>query len=111
QVRLTFAILSHIESDIFITDEVLAVGDAAFQKKSMQKIEEIFNQGKTIIFVSHQQSMVSSLTNRCLLLEEGKLIADGTTNEVIRERFQREESFKNIYQNEKEPAPSQYAKL
>ena len=111
QVRLAFAIISHLESDVFITDEVLAVGDASFQKKSMKKMEDVFSQGRTIIFVSHQQSMVSSLTERCLLLEKGKLIADGPTKEVIKSRFKREGDFNSYFENNADPHPAQYAKL
>lgn len=111
QVRLAFAILSHIASDVFITDEVLAVGDAHFQKKSLKKMEDIFNQGSTIIFVSHQQSMISALTNRCLLLENGKLIADGPTSEVIRARFHKEGNYQSLYRNEQSPEATQFATL
>ncbi|MCC5916044.1 MAG: ATP-binding cassette domain-containing protein [Cryomorphaceae bacterium] len=100
QVRLAFSILSHIQSDVLITDEVLAVGDAAFQQKSKQKMEEVFKQGRTIIFVSHNQSAISSLTERCLLLEGGELMADGKTQDVMKTRFGSETRFTPHFINE-----------
>src|SRR5690606_3318130 len=96
---------------VFITDEVLAVGDANFQKKSLKKMEDIFNQGSTIIFVSHQQSMISTLTKRCLLLEKGKLISDGPTYEVIRTRFYKEGAHRPFFQNTAPADATQYAHL
>lgn len=83
-VRLAFAIAAHMEPDILIVDEVLAVGDAEFQKKCLGKMKDASqNQGRTILFVSHQMQAVSALTSTCLFLEKGKLAFSGNTNEAI----------------------------
>lgn len=82
-VRLAFAVAAHLEPEILIVDEVLAVGDMDFQKKCLGKMEDISNEGRTLLFVSHQMPMIESLCQRCLLLENGNLIADGATTEVV----------------------------
>lgn len=82
-VRLAFAVAAHLEPEILIVDEVLAVGDAEFQKKCLGKMEEIGNEGRTLLFVSHQMPMIESLCRRCLLLENGTLIADGATSGIV----------------------------
>lgn len=111
QVRLGFSIISHIDSDVLITDEVMAVGDAGFQKKSMKKMQEIISQGRTIIFVSHQDSLVSSLTKRCILIDKGRMLADGPTNEVLKLRFNKQEKLNHCYAPEGEAGPMQSAIL
>lgn len=86
QVRLAFAVAAHLEPDILIIDEVLAVGDAAFQRKSMGKMEEVTKQkGRTILFVSHNMEAVSRLCTRSVLLEKGRVKKIGPTAEVIEE--------------------------
>ncbi len=75
-VRLAFAVAAHLEPEIFIVDEVLAVGDAQFQKKCLGKMEEVGRQGRTVLFVSHNMSAVRSLCSRALLLQQGKLLID-----------------------------------
>ncbi len=83
-VRLAFAVAAHLESDILIVDEVLSVGDAAFQKKCIGKISELSRiQGKTVLFVSHNLNSIRSLCNRALFLEKGSLKYDGNVNEAI----------------------------
>lgn len=82
-VRLGFAVAAHLDPDILIVDEVLAVGDAAFQKKCLGKMEDISIQGRTIIFVSHQLPMIENLCSRAFLLEKGKIIKIGNTKETI----------------------------
>jgi lipopolysaccharide transport system ATP-binding protein len=83
-VRLAFAVAAHLEPDILVVDEVLAVGDASFQKKCLGKMEEVADrQGRTVLFVSHQMPMVASLCNRCILFRDGQLIDDGTPSSVI----------------------------
>ncbi len=83
-VRLAFSVAAHLEPDILIVDEVLAVGDAEFQKKSLGKMEEITKkQGRTILFVSHNMASIQSLCNRCLLLNKGKIIKDDTPIKTI----------------------------
>lgn len=84
-VRLAFSVAAHMEPDILIVDEVLAVGDAEFQKKCLGKMDEITKkEGRTILFVSHNMPAISSLCNRTILLNKGKIIKDGLTKDVIK---------------------------
>ena len=77
-LRLGFAVTAHLDADIFLMDEVLAVGDMAFQKKCLDKMREISQQqGKTILYVSHNMDTVRSLCNRCIVLEGGRVVYDG----------------------------------
>ena len=82
-VRLAFATAVQTDPDILLVDEVLAVGDEAFQRKCSEKIEEIRREGKTIIIVSHALGTVQELCERCMLLQGGKVISLGTTDKVI----------------------------
>lgn len=82
-VRLAFAVAAHLEPEILIVDEVLAVGDAAFQKKCMAKLEDVRTSGRSIIFVSHHISTVQRLCNRGMLLRAGKVEAFGETNVAL----------------------------
>lgn len=82
-VRLAFAVAAHLDSDILIVDEVLAVGDAAFQDKCIGKINSSARDGKTVLFVSHNIGQVAALCNRGIYLEKGKLKYDGGINEAI----------------------------
>lgn len=83
-VRLAFSVAAHLEPDILIVDEVLAVGDAAFQKKCLGKMDEVASkQGRTVIFVSHNMSAIQALCKRCLRIEEGQIKALGPTSTVI----------------------------
>ena len=82
-VRLGFAVAAHLDPDILIVDEVLAVGDAAFQKKCIGKMQSISGSGRTVIFVSHNLPSVQALCNRCLLLQNGRLKKTGNTEKVI----------------------------
>jgi lipopolysaccharide transport system ATP-binding protein len=82
-VRLAFAVAAHLEPEILIVDEVLAVGDAAFQKKCLHKMGDVAHQGRTILFVSHNMGAVLNLCRRALLLEQGRLCAIGTAREVV----------------------------
>lgn len=111
QVRLGFSIISHLQSDILITDEVLAVGDVDFQKKSIQKMQESFKQGRTILFVSHQRNLISSLTNRCIILENGRILADGPTDNVIDNYFSTKINPKSFYESSSSDMDFKYAKL
>lgn len=74
-VRLAFAIVSHLESEILIIDEALAVGDTQFQKKCLRKMKEVSSKGRTVLFVSHNIETVKYLCNRCLHLDKGKIIS------------------------------------
>ena len=82
-VRLGFAISAHLDPEIMIVDEVLAVGDAEFQKKSLGKMRDNSASGRTIIFVSHNLTAVQALCNKTLYFEKGELIEQGETNQVI----------------------------
>jgi lipopolysaccharide transport system ATP-binding protein len=83
-VRLAFAVAAHLDPDILIVDEVLAVGDVSFQKKCLAKMDSSINQeGRTIIFVSHNMQAIRSLCSRALLLDHGSLIADGPVSDVL----------------------------
>ncbi len=83
-VRLAFAVASHLEPDILLVDEVLAVGDTRFQKKCIDKMLSIARGGKTILFVSHQMNTIRQLCDRVIVLREGKVIFDGDVEEGIR---------------------------
>jgi lipopolysaccharide transport system ATP-binding protein len=83
QLRLAFSVAAHLEPEILIVDEVLAVGDAEFQKKCMGKMESVAGSGKTILFVSHNLAALNTLCAKSVLLEKGKLAAIGNTSEVI----------------------------
>jgi lipopolysaccharide transport system ATP-binding protein len=82
-VRLAFSVAAHLEPEILLIDEVLAVGDAQFQKKCLGKMEEVSKEGRTILFVSHNMGTVNQLCNKCILLKSGIIEKTGGTNEVI----------------------------
>jgi len=82
-VRLAFAVAAHLDPEILIVDEVLAVGDAAFQKKCLGKMSETANSGRTVLFVSHNMHTIQSLCTRTILLDDGKIIMDGDTLKVV----------------------------
>jgi lipopolysaccharide transport system ATP-binding protein len=82
-VRLAFAVAAHLEPEILLIDEVLAVGDAAFQKKSLGKMEDVASQGRTVLFVSHNLPSVQALCSRALLLQNGCVMVDGAPDEAI----------------------------
>ena len=84
-VRLAFAVAIHLEPEILIIDEVLAVGDAGFQIKCAKKINAIRDSGRTVLFVSHNMDLIESLCSRCLLLKDGELIMDDQTQDVLKE--------------------------
>ena len=85
-VRLAFAVAAHLEPEILIVDEVLAVGDAQFQKKCMGKMEDVGKEGRTVIFVSHNLGAVGELCTKGILLENGRMAAEGKVSDVI-ERY------------------------
>lgn len=86
QLRLAFSVAAHLEPEILLIDEVLAVGDLEFQKKCLGKMEEVSKkQGRTILFVSHNMSYIAGLCDKALLLEKGRLISEGVSSTVISE--------------------------
>jgi lipopolysaccharide transport system ATP-binding protein len=84
QVRLGFAVAAHLEPEILLVDEVLAVGDAEFQKKCLGKMSAIGQAGRTIVFVSHSMPAILRLCERAILLDRGGVVAQGPTQQVVR---------------------------
>ncbi|WP_013334331.1 polysaccharide ABC transporter ATP-binding protein [Gloeothece verrucosa] len=83
-VRLAFAVAAHLEPEILIVDEVLAVGDSAFQKKCLGKMGDVASkEGRTVLFVSHSMTAISQLTQRCILLSKGSILFDGNTHQAV----------------------------
>src|SRR2546427_6570522 len=76
-VRLAFAVAAHLEPEILIIDEVLAVGDATFQKKCLGKMRDVTREGRTVLFVSHNMAAIQGLCSKCYLLSSGQLVAEG----------------------------------
>ncbi len=83
-VRLAFAVAAHLEPEVLLVDEVLAVGDIAFQKKCLGKMEDVAKGGRTVIFVSHNMGAIRSLCNNAIWLENGQIMKKGDTDEIIR---------------------------
>jgi lipopolysaccharide transport system ATP-binding protein len=81
--RLAFAVAAHLEPEVLIVDEVLAVGDAAFQRKCLGRMQDVAHEGRTVLFVSHNMDAVRRLCTRCILLSGGRLAASGDTSEVV----------------------------
>jgi len=83
-VRLAFAVAAHLDPEILLIDEVLAVGDAEFQKKCLEKMENVSGkEGRTVIFVSHDMDAICHLCSRCVLLRHGEIVKTGTTTDVV----------------------------
>jgi ABC-type polysaccharide/polyol phosphate transport system ATPase subunit len=82
-LRLAFAVAAHLEPDVLIIDEVLAVGDAEFQKKCIARMDAVAREGRTVLFVSHDLTVVQRLCSRCILLEDGRVAGDGGTQEMV----------------------------
>jgi homopolymeric O-antigen transport system ATP-binding protein len=83
QVRLAFAVAAHLEPEILLVDEVLAVGDAAFQRKSLAKMAQVAREGHTVIFVSHNLATIQALCRRGILLERGSAVIDAPVDEAV----------------------------
>lgn len=83
KVRLAFAVAAHLDPEVLIIDEVLAVGDAGFRKKCLGKIEQVARQGRTILLVSHNMLSIQSLCSRAILLEEGRIVFNGATEIAV----------------------------
>lgn len=96
-VRLAFAVAAHLEPDILVVDEVLAVGDAEFQKKAIGKMQDISKgEGRTVLFVSHDMNSISLLTERVIVLKNGKVTFNGETRQGIMQYLQDEHSSKEF---------------
>src|SRR5580700_375705 len=83
QMRLAFAVAAHLEPEILLVDEVLAVGDLEFQKKCLGKMQDVSKSGRTIVFVSHNLTAVNALCQRSVLVENGEIVMDGPTPQII----------------------------
>jgi len=82
-LRLAFAVAAHLEPEILVVDEVLAVGDAEFQKKCLGKMGDVAQQGRTVLFVSHNMSAILRLTQECIVLEKGRLVLRAPANQAV----------------------------
>ena len=82
-IRLAFAVAAHLDPEILVVDEVLAVGDAAFQSRCLGKMQEVSRNGRTVLFVSHNMQSISALSTRALLLDQGKITHEGPTSEIV----------------------------
>src|SRR4051794_9176355 len=82
-VRLAFSVATHLEPEVLIVDEVLSVGDAAFQRRSLSRMAEVAKQGRTVLFVSHNLAVVQALCERAIVLDRGRVIADGPTEAAV----------------------------
>ena len=87
QLRLAFAVAAFLENEILIIDEVLAVGDADFQKKCMKKMHDVSESGRTILFVSHQMGAVKNLCKKSFMLRQGRLVDFGESDQIIKKYF------------------------
>jgi lipopolysaccharide transport system ATP-binding protein len=97
RVRLAFSVAAHLEPEILIIDEVLAVGDAEFQKKCLGKMKDVSGEGRTVLFVSHNMGAVNSLCDKAILLRSGELMLEGETDKVILKYF---EAGVQVFKNE-----------
>lgn len=105
-VRLAFAVAAHLETEILLVDEVLAVGDAAFQKKCLGKIGDAANQGRTVVFISHNMLAVDSLCTRAICLHEGRIVMEGRPGQVTSQYLQKwVPTFKEVLYEDVETAP------
>jgi lipopolysaccharide transport system ATP-binding protein len=95
-VRLAFAVAAHLEPEILLVDEVLAVGDAAFQKKCLGKMGTVAKEGRTILFVSHNMAAVDNLCSKCMLVSNGKMTHFGDTKDIIAEYIKNINNIKHI---------------
>ncbi len=105
-VRLAFAVAAHLDPEVLIIDEVLAVGDAEFQQRCMGRIEEISNSGRTVLFVSHDMQSVSRLCDRAYWLEGGRVAGSGAAEDVVADYLQGSTGSAAVWRNPKEDAPA-----
>jgi lipopolysaccharide transport system ATP-binding protein len=96
-MRLAFAVAAHLEPDVLLVDEVLAVGDVAFQTKCLGKMDSVARQGRTVLFVSHQMGVMASLCERGVLFDRGEIVASGEIRRVIEEYLNRSNRSDNAY--------------
>lgn len=107
-VRLAFAVAAHLDPEILIVDEVLAVGDAEFQKKCLGKMKDVSGQGRTVLFVSHNMPTMRALCDKCLYLKNGEVNSIGTTDKIIGEYISSTQGLLNEGEIEIPPSLSLY---
>jgi lipopolysaccharide transport system ATP-binding protein len=100
EVRLAFSVAAHLEPEILLVDEVLAVGDAAFQKKCLGKMGEVARQGRTVLFVSHNMGAITELCGRALWLEHGRIKLDGNPSDVVSSYLSQGSEGKAVWRND-----------
>ncbi|MEO8761765.1 MAG: ABC transporter ATP-binding protein [Bacteroidia bacterium] len=112
-VRLAFAVAAHLEPEILIVDEVLAVGDAEFQKKCLGKMKDVSGQGRTVLFVSHNMAAVETLCTKTISMKHGSIIEEGNTTKVISNYLQAESSNNRLisYKNVGEAEGNEHIKI
>ena len=96
-VRLAFAVAAHLEPEILIIDEVLAVGDLVFQKKCLGKMKNVAKSGRTVIFVSHNMQTVKGLTDRAILLQSGQMVENGPSHVVVEKFLSNQGPAESVY--------------
>lgn len=110
RMRLAFAVAAHLDPDILVLDEVLAVGDMSFQQKCLKRVEGLTSEGRTVMFVSHSMDSISRFCDRCIWLEQGKLIEDGKAEDVIASYVEKVMGVKSaqkwVKEEEEKPAPA-----
>jgi lipopolysaccharide transport system ATP-binding protein len=112
KVRLAFSVAAHLEPDLMVVDEVLAVGDARFQKKCLSKMEDVGSQGRTVLFVSHNMPALTRLCPRAILIEHGRVVEDGPSGAVVGKYLTSESGIMGRYQWDPASAPGgKYARL
>jgi lipopolysaccharide transport system ATP-binding protein len=99
-VRLAFSVAAHLEPDILVVDEVLAVGDVEFQKKSLGRMQAVAGEGRTVLFVSHNLGAIQSLCQRVLWLNNGRIMSDGPSKQVIQQYMESANTASVLYQPE-----------
>lgn len=104
RVRLAFAVAAHLEPDILVVDEVLSVGDLDFQQKSLGKMEATAKAGRTVLCVSHDLGAIHRLCNRAILLNQGKIILDSSTDDVIKAYIASNRNANSVYEQDTDPA-------
>src|SRR5205823_2828629 len=87
-VRLAFAVAAHLEPEVLLVDEVLAVGDFEFQRRCLGRMQDLSSEGRTVIFVSHQLQVMARLCDRAILLDRGQLVRDGEAGAVVAQYLQ-----------------------
>ncbi len=112
-MRLAFSVAAHLEPEILIVDEVLAVGDVAFQRKCLNKMRDVSQSGRTILFVSHDMSAITRICSRAIALSGGKVVGAGAAVDVVREYLSSSwgMSAERIFETEKNPPQSEFVRL